>query len=183
MFKDYGLWTPRISSGIIYILAGLIILLYPAMTAFLFANVVSALVLVYGISGIIRWVRGRREGKSQRRDLVSGMIIALAGLIMIFNTPWVMAFLPIVTGGILIADAIVKIPSAMEMRREFKAPLLPMILAIAVPALLGLILIIFPITGIAAMVACFGAFMTAVGIMDIISILMLKRMIRKEAVL
>ena len=51
MFKNYELWTPRISGGIIYILAGLIIMLYPAMTAFLFANVVSVLILIYGVSG------------------------------------------------------------------------------------------------------------------------------------
>ena len=85
MFKNYELWTPRISGGIIYILAGLIIMLYPAMTAFLFANVVSVLILIYGVSGIMKWVRSRKEGEAYGRDLVSGIIIALAGLVMIFN--------------------------------------------------------------------------------------------------
>lgn len=181
MFKNYELWTPRISGGIIYILAGLIIMLYPAMTAFLFANVVSVLILIYGVSGIMKWVRSRKEGEAYGRDLVSGIIIALAGLVIIFNIPWVVAFLPMVTGGLLIADGAVKIPSAVAVYKEHKASLLPLILATVLPIILGIVLIAYPIAGIAAMVACFGAFMTAVGVMDIISIMMINRVIRKEA--
>ena len=113
-------------------------------------------------------------------NIAEHMIIA-SKMSMIFNIPWVVAFLPVVTGGLLIADGAVKIPSAVAVYKEHKASLLPLILAIALPIILGIVLIAYPIAGIAAMVACFGAFMTAVGVMDIISIMMINRVIRKEA--
>ena len=180
MFKNYELWTPRISGGIIYILAGILIMIYPGMTGLLFANIISAMTLFYGLYSIVKWVRNYNRGISYKSDLVLGIIIAVLGAVMLFNTPWVMAFMPIVAGGLLIADAVIKIPAAVAVYKNYRSSLIGLILATILPAVLGIMMLINPMAGFAAMVTCFGAFMAAVGIMDIISIAIINRAIKKE---
>lgn len=180
MFENYELWSPRVSSAIVYILAGILIIMYPAMTGLLFANAVSVMVLLYGIFCIVKWIKSYRMGTPYKSDLILGVIISAAGIFLLFHGAFVMNFIPAITGGLLIADAVVKVPAAVAVYKNHKSSLFTIVIATLLPMILGIILVLNPLSGFGAMVLCFGAFLTAVGVMDIISIVMINRIIKKE---
>lgn len=173
MFKNVKFWAPSIMESVALILAGLLILVEPAMTSILLSSIVGLMGIMYGIYMIVRWVKFRKVQEESSTDLLLGIALALASLFIYLNPLIVISSLPIIASIGLLFNGISKIPSGIKVRRE-GGSLLGIVLSIVTPLILGGIMLFYPINSFEILVIMMGSFISIIGFTDLFSILMIR---------
>jgi len=114
IFQDKAMWGWKLFAGMLGILAGIIVIRHPLWSPFI---VTSALVIIFGIVGVIMGVIGivqAFKGAGWGAGII-GVVSILIGLVLLANVwiftltlPWVLGILSIV-GGIIAVYAAFKL--------------------------------------------------------------------------
>jgi uncharacterized membrane protein HdeD (DUF308 family) len=112
IFQDKAMWGWKLFSGLLGILAGILVIRHPLWSSFI---VTSALVIIFGIVGVIMGVIGivqAFKGAGWGAGIL-GVVSILIGLALLANVwlftlalPWVLGILSIVGGIIAIFAAL-----------------------------------------------------------------------------
>ena len=115
MFSDPAGWGWKLLSGIIGILAGLVLIRHPLWSAAvgtsLLVWVVGVLGLVWGVVAIIRAIAGGGWGMA-----ISGVVSILLGLVLLFHTATTVVVLIYAAGIMLVVGGIAGIVGAIMLR-------------------------------------------------------------------
>lgn len=115
IFMDSTQWGWKLFTGVIGILAGLVLFGEGFLGAVLFGTsviwIMGFLGIVYGILGIFQSFSGAGWG-----SLILGILSIIVGVILLGNTLIAAAMLPWVLAGFLIAGGILAIISAFQLR-------------------------------------------------------------------
>lgn len=173
MLKNVKFWAPSIMESISLVLAGLLILIEPAMTSVLLSSIIALMGIMYGIYMIVRWIKFKNLQEESTSDLLLGGILTVASLFIYLNPVIVISSLPMVVAIGLIFNGISKIPSAIKVHKE-GGSLLGIVLSIATPLILGIVMMFYPIGSFEIFVIMLGSFIAIIGITDLFSILMIR---------
>lgn len=166
--SSYQLSNRRPPIAILYLLAGVVLILYPEMSSKLFCWGVGALALFYAAAGFYRYYKAKRSGILLYGEVIVALLLAVLGAVCLFFPRTILSFLPFTLGCLLLLVGLMKVPSAWQAVREH----LPMawftVLLAIVPIFLGGVLFFNPFAAVKSVVLFFGISLAAAGICDLI---------------
>ncbi len=94
--------TTDLCIGIIAVVAGVLVLIFPQMIVDLFPIIIGVLLVLEGLTDLAAALRGRSKNKLV--NIIIGAVVILAGLFLIFRAGMVMDIVVIVAGIVLIVN-------------------------------------------------------------------------------
>ena len=117
MFTEPEGWGWKLFSGVVGILAGLVLIRHPLWSAAIGASllvwIVGALGLLFGVVGIVRAFTGGGWGMA-----LSGLLSAVLGLLLLFHTAVTVVVLIYLVGIVAIVGGVIAIVSAIVIRAQ-----------------------------------------------------------------
>lgn len=132
--------------GIGYILAGLLLIVYPESSRDLIAYVLGIALVVYGIVSLTTYFVINVKESLRRNEFSIGIMAILAGLIVIFKQNILLDIIPVLLGLVIIADGIDKLQTAVVAKRIGSSQYATYVVLAAVSIVLGLV-VMFVLTG------------------------------------
>ena len=104
--------------AILYVVLGLILFLWPAVSSTIICYVFGALVLVYGLTRLVGYLSQRSQGVGgfYQLNLVVGVVASGIGLFMLVSPTVVLSILPVVLGVTILLQSITKVQQALELK-------------------------------------------------------------------
>ena len=103
-------------SAAVSIILGIVLIVYPVKTSLLICYIAGALLLFGGVVALIRYIASR-EPFFFRYDLFVALVLILFGCFVIFESDLVIAFIPVVIGIILLANGLLSIQKAFNLKK------------------------------------------------------------------
>jgi len=104
-------------AAILYLVLGIVLLLWPVMTSNVICYAVGGILLLYGAVTLIGiFLRASAVG-TFRPELLLGVLAAGLGAVFLLWPQAILSLLPVVFGIYLAADSLMNLKRAMEMRR------------------------------------------------------------------
>lgn len=162
----------------LFIVLGIILILFPKTSLDVFAYMISVLLLVNGIYLIVLEIKLRSRW-IPIDTMLAGILSILFGIIMIIYPEMLRILVPVVLGTWFILASIFKIRLACSLRNIEGAPwILTLVMAI-LAIICGLILIIDPIGSSITLTLFAGIMMIIYSISDIIDMIVFKKHLNK----
>lgn len=156
--------------SVFYVIAGIVLLFWPAMSIELFCKTLGIGLLIVGIAHIIIYFTKDHMLNIMQMDLVLGVICVAFGAFLLLHPDFVETVMPFVIGILLLMGAIVKLQNAIDMKR-LKFVHWKVILGFAIVLLiLGAILIYNPFQG-QVLLIYIGVSLMVDGLVNIVSML------------
>lgn len=105
-------WSSIISS-LLYIAAGVILILYPENSAELVCNITGIIMMVYGVIEIINYFTLDIRDALFRADLIVGLMALLAGAVIFFKKDLLLNLIPIIFGILIVVSGFSKLQNAV----------------------------------------------------------------------
>ena len=132
-------------SAAVSIILGIVLIVYPVKTSLLICYIAGALLLFGGVVALIRYIASRGEPFFFRYDLFVALVLILFGCFVIFESDLVIAFIPVVIGIILLANGLLSIQKAFNLKKTgLEKWWLEFLLAL-LTSVLGIILRLMPL--------------------------------------
>ena len=154
-------------AAVLYIILGLILLIWPGVSATVFCYAFGGILLIYGVVTIVSFfLRDSRQG-SFVFELFLGIVAAALGLLFLLRPVIVASVLPVILGLFIVVDGLVNLKRALELRRMlYLRWTVPLVLS-AVSAVLGLVIVFQPFLAAEALVMLIGAVLIYEGLSDL----------------
>lgn len=154
-------------TSLLYVVLGLVLVLYPATSGRIFCWILGAGALIFAVVQALSAWSARRAGFS-----APGSVIAAIGLlclaIVCFSAPeLLLSLLPFVLGGLLALDGITRLPMAWDAVQNRIPMAWLMILITALPLVLGVVLLFRPFTVVTSVIRFFGVSIILGGVLDL----------------
>ena len=147
--KRYRLWAIVVSCCMIVLGAAMI--LRPDISALAVCYLTGALCIAMGVCEIARYFSIGVIGILFRFDLIVGILSTLAGVLLLAHPTGALTVLPIILGFYIIIDSVFSIQAAVELRRFGLGSWGLNLLLGIVGAVLGVLMILDPFDGAAAL--------------------------------
>ncbi|HIR27618.1 MAG TPA: DUF308 domain-containing protein [Candidatus Choladousia intestinigallinarum] len=153
----------------LYVVLGIVLLVWPTSSVQMICYTLGFVMVVLGITyGILYFTKDRLSGVLQM-DLVIGIVCLAFGAFILLNPEFLAAVLPFAMGIILLLGAVVKLQSALNMKRlGFKKWYLVLILALII-VFLAALLLWNPFTADKYMILYTGACLVLDGLTNLVS--------------
>ena len=153
--------------SVILCILGIVLMLYPEISAAALCYILGAVLVVYGVFKMIGYFSRDLYRLAFQFDLAFGILISAVGLIMILHPAKIIAFIYIAMGLIILTDGLFKIQIALD-AKHFGMSRWWLIAALAVlTGVLGLFVVINPFESAAAIMAMLGAALLLEGILSL----------------
>jgi uncharacterized membrane protein HdeD (DUF308 family) len=155
----------------VYIALGAVLLIWPETVLNAVCYVVGGLVMLSGVVQVVRFFAARERLLFAPMTLTLGLVCLGLGLFLILRSDIVQTVLPIVFGLFVIFDSVVRIQSALELKKcEYGNWWTGLLLAL-LSVVLGLVMIFNPFASIQTLVMAVGVILIIEGALNVISIL------------
>lgn len=159
--------------GIIMMIFGLILLFKPAETITIISNLIGCIVLLMGVSSIIRYCKFKTD-----LDIFYGIATTVLGLILLLNPGTIISILPIILGIYFIINGINKLRYAMDIRKyNGKNYMIPLIISVLI-IMCGVTFVVNPFKGAVYIVQVIGGFIVIYSILNIVNYFTIKKHIK-----
>lgn len=167
-----------IASAVLCIVAGLILILFPAAALDAVCYTVGGIAIA---SGVIRVVRYFRKDHTYpvifQSDLIVGLFALGVGIFMVTNPKNVMGLIPAIFSIVLIGFGIANILRAVDAKKAGFGPW-GVLLALAIlTIILGYVILLNPFATLTATLALIGACLIYEGVSDIVAVLLVGKKI------
>lgn len=170
-------WNVIISS-VIYVALGVILLIWPEMTAKNICYVVGVISVAVGIVNLIDYIRKDYSVDAYRYNLVYGLVFVLLGIVIFVKVETVISIIPFLLGFAVTISGLLKFQNAVDLiRMKYSGWGIVMIVSILNIAF-GVVLIMNPFTSAMILFICIGIGMIYSGVSDLIATIMLSRSIK-----
>lgn len=154
-------------AAILYIVLGLVLLLWPDTSSSVICYAIGAVLLIYGVIGIISFLSSRNKTAVLALQLVVSVAAAALGVLSLTQPRLILSLLPVLMGLFIIVVSLISMKRAIDMRHylytRWWAALLLSLAAIA----LGALILFHPYMTAKAVIMVTGAVFLYVGICDL----------------
>ena len=166
----------KILFSVVFLILGILLVIWPRQSAAIGCRMIGAAVLVYGIITVIHYFT--KKDTVPKLLLFTGIVIAVIGLSILAFPDWLLKFIPKLAGVIILIDGAANLVENMTLgKQNYKKWWLSLIFAILTIAV-GLALIIKPLGAIKLIFILIGASM----IFDAVTSFWIATRIRTEAI-
>jgi uncharacterized membrane protein HdeD (DUF308 family) len=154
-------WWDVMLRGIVAIAFGLMLLFWPGLSLAVFLLLFAAFSFFDGILVLLQAVT-IRDGRWLWR-VVHGVIALIAAAAAVLLPGWTLLAVAFLLGAYWIATGILQVATAIDLRKVMKGELL-LIAAGILSAIVGILLLVYPLAGLIALAQVIGIFSIASGI-------------------
>ena len=166
-------------SSLLYIIVGGERLKLPCQSLRTVCYFFGAVTLLYGLIRIILYFVQKKDGFLFHANIVVGIVLSGIGIFLLLTPEVVISIIPFIIGFFILFHSIVKIQSALELRRVHYEKWWGMLLLSVVTALLGGFVIYNPFKTVSMMVRAIGIVLMADGAMSLVSIFFTAHTVKK----
>lgn len=146
-----------LSSAILCVILGIVLVAYPDTSMTLVCRTVGVIVLITGLGLVFGYLKSGKEHWYGKIELVFGTILAIVGGFLILRPLGLISIIPIIFGILFIYHGLANMRQAMELRQyKDKGWWLPVLIA-ATTVLLGIFIINYPIRTMDIIMRVIGA--------------------------
>ncbi len=176
--KTYKTWAIVLS--VVTMALGLVMICWPNISAVAICYLMGAVCIVVGIYEIIRYFDLGLIGVLFRYDLFLGIMSVLAGILLVLHPDGGVVILPVVLGFYIILASVFSIQISTEARHfGFSGWWGALLLGIA-GAILGVLMILDPFRGAAALMVFTGISLLVTGVESIYAIICISKVFRSS---
>jgi len=159
-----------ITSATVYIILGIIMLVFPEFINDFFSTIVGVLILLFGVSQLAIYSSKNSYGGLVKITLGLGIIATLAGIYILLNPKFITSMIPLISGLIIIVNALNKVKQSAELKSSNYNKWWYTLISAIVLLALGFILIANPFAAVEAIIRTLGIILIVEGIYDIITV-------------
>lgn len=164
-------WNMLMSAAL-YIVLGLILLIFPATTARTICYMVAGIAIVTGLVNLVVYFTRNITRNYYRNDFVTGLLLMVLGIFVIYRVDLVIALVPFIIGMCIIVSGLFKLQGALDVQRMGGNAAL--ILGVAViNVVIGILMMINPFESALLLYRLLGAGLLFSGMTDLASTLYL----------
>lgn len=172
--------TLAIVLSVVTMALGLVMICWPSISAVAICYLMGAVCIVVGICEIIRYFDLGLIGVLFRYDLFLGIMSVLAGILLVLHPDGGVVILPVVLGFYIILASVFSIQISTEARHfGFSGWWGALLLGIA-GAILGVLMILDPFRGAAALMVFTGISLLVTGVESIYAIICISKVFRSS---
>lgn len=176
IFKEMK-WN-LILTACICIVAGLILIFFPEITAKTLALALAIFLLGLGLVRVITYFARDPQLGLFQYDLVMGLIYILAGLFILFRTNEIISLIPFLLGFVVTISGILKLQNSINLLRV-KDRMWPIILVLAaLNIIFGVVLLLNPFEAATTLIILLGIALLYSGLSDLITVFLVSHRIR-----
>ncbi len=158
----------EISSALLMVIAGFVLLFMPELTLRTIANVVGIIIIAIGAIFLISYFL-RRNLPAGNYDLVRGLVIAGAGVFICVKSELVVSVLPVLLGIGVVVSGILKLQHALDLKKMGYATWVRIGITAAVGIFIGLLVIMNPFSTVAWLMRFIGIGFIFSGVTDLMT--------------
>ena len=159
--------TGYIATSILFCAGGLLLFLYPYTAVTVLCYMGGGLLILGGLVKLAGYFSRDLYRLAFQFDLAYGLLLVALGLVMILRPQGVIAVLHFLIGVVILSDGLIKVQTALDARRFGIRTWWLIAAAAAVTGVFGLLLIVNPFRGAAALTAVMGIGLLAEGILNL----------------
>jgi uncharacterized membrane protein HdeD (DUF308 family) len=167
-------WWVLLLRGICAIAAGIIAIMIPGIALATLVGLFAAFAIVDGIASIVLGIRGEPDGTYWWTMILFGVVAIGAGIGAFFYPKMVLAVLLAFVAWLAIFRGVIEIVAAVRLRKVLEDEWI-LGLSGALSILFGVLLLARPVAGLVVLALLMGAFMVAIGTMEIALALRLRK--------
>ena len=159
--------TNALLSAALYALLGLVLLIWPALSASLLCLALGLVLVLCGLGNITVFLRNRDGSLYAALHLITGVVLAAVGIWLMARPTLVTVVIPRIVGVLICFHGLGDIGGAMTLRKNGSPRWTAALLLAAITLVLGVILVICPFQAFTTVVRLLGAFLLYDGISDL----------------
>ncbi len=163
--------------ALLYIVLGVVLILFPATSLNLACLLIGAVTLLYGVVRIFGYTRAG-EGEASRLELAFGIVLAALGVFLLVCPQLLVSRIPIALGAYLLVDSFSAIKRSLEWKALGFSRWWVSFLVSLVLALFGLVMILRPFTLVANLVVFIGVGFLFDGVFTLVQLIVNERAFR-----
>ena len=161
--------------AILYVLLGLVLLLWPITVMDVLCYLTGGILLLYGVFAIVGFCRVEERRASSFLALFLGIVAAAVGAVLLLQPALFQSILTIILGIYILIDGLLNLKRALELRRmEHGGWTIYLVLSL-ITVVLGLVVIFHPMLAGATLVQLIGASLVYSGATDLWTLFQLSR--------
>ena len=165
--------------SVIYIVCGLVLLIWPDISMSTFCYALGVIGIIYGIAHIVIYFTKDHMVSIMEMDLVTGIVTTAFGLFVLVNDKIFVSILPFAMGVILMLGAIMKLQNSLDLKKMgFQKWWIVLVMAMILFGI-GLLLVYNPFGAAILMIYVIGASILADGLINIWSMFLITRLLKK----
>lgn len=172
--------TGYICISVLLIAAGLLLILQPELSALTVCCVTGGLIAVFGVIKLIGYFSKDLYRLAFQFDFALGIFALIAGILMLAHPADIVKTVPVIFGVFVVTDGAFKLQTARDAHLFGLSAWWGVLLLAAVTCIGGLLLIINPFEGAAALMTLLGANLIVDGLQNLIVVVCTVKAIRSE---
>ncbi len=160
-----------IIAAVASIIAGLILLIFPTLTAKAIAYVVAAAFLVFSLVEIFLYFKS--DPPAMHRGLIIGLLCLTASIFIFASVDTVISIIPVILGFIIVLSGFTTLSQTIDLVRLQAKGWVVMLVVACVNIVLGILCIANPFTAATTLMSLIGVGLIFSGISDLVAILYL----------
>ena len=166
-------------SALLYIVAGLVLLVCPEITTKTITYSVAVIFLVTGIAEIINYLRMEPNLASASTGFVNGTLVTLLAVFIFVKSEVVIGIIPVILGFLIIVSGTLKLQHAINLFR-IKMPGVKSICIIGlVNIIIGIVIVFNPFKTVIVLMRIMGVGLLLSGITDLCASAFMKKQFKK----
>ncbi|MFG6357910.1 MAG: DUF308 domain-containing protein [Acetatifactor sp.] len=166
-------WNMLLSAGL-YMVLGVILLIFPATTARTICYLIAGIAIVIGLVNLVVYFTRNITRNYYRNDFVTGLMLIVLGIFVIYKVDMVIALVPFIIGLCIIVSGLFKLQGALDVQRMGGNAVLILGLAV-VNVVVGVLMVINPFDSALLLYRLLGVGLLFSGLTDLASTLYLSR--------
>ena len=169
-----------IAMSIIFIVLGVVLILWPGATMTTICYMLAALLLIVGVVSLINYLKKDIRGIIYRYDLVVGLSAILGGILVIIKVDKLTELIPAVLGFLVTISGILKMQNSVDMLRLGHGTWHVAFCLAILNIVGGIILLVDPFTAAEALIMCLGIALVYSGITDLYVTIAISKKLREQ---
>lgn len=154
-------------SAVIYVVVGLLLILWPGTSTQIICMVLGGVLLGYGVIQILLYLFARERTLYLQIMLVLGIAFAVLGAWILLKPEMIIKAVPVIMGIIIVMHGVHNAVQALDLKRMHYESWWVALLFGILTIVLGVVLVVNPFTVVNTVVRVIGAFLVYDGISDI----------------
>ena len=168
-----------ILSSIIYVILGVLLIIWPDIMTKNICYVVGFFVIAIGIVNLIDYIRHDIVMEGYRYSLVIGLAFILVGVFILSKVEMVMSIIPFLLGLAVTISGFMKFQNAIDLIRLKYSGWGAVLFIASLNIAFGIVLMVNPFTSALVLSICIGIGMIYSGVSDLIATIMLSNSVKK----
>lgn len=166
MFQTLKKYT--ILRAIIFLVLGLLIIIFPNPIMSIIIYIIAAALAVMGIVNIISYFNHRTQTAFKDISFISGVLLLAVGVVIAIFSHQILTAIPVVLGIFVIVSGAIYFVEALNVQKVLNRSGMPMFIFSLLILIVGIILIVNPFSALVFLFRMFGIILLIMGIGDIV---------------